>query len=291
MAELAIGTVQFGLDYGIQGDKKVEDSAVIEILKTAAENNIFMLDTAAAYGNSERVLGSAIPETSVEFNIVTKLIEPSVGLVKKQLLESLNRLSTDHIFACMFHDFQTVKNNISLFKELEECRNSNMIEKAGISLYYPEEWIYLQKKGISPDIIQIPYNLFDRRFEELLPEIKSIGTEIHVRSIFLQGLFFMNPEDLNEYFQPLLCSLSALKDLSRQENISIPELVFRFVASNNFIDYMLVGITSSKELLEDIKLSKLSPLSLDLKFQLDEIKIEDDEIIMPFNWPKNKGKQ
>lgn len=288
MSKLAIGTVQFGLDYGIQNRKKVERSEIIKILQVAKKNNINTLDTAAGYGESERVLGSVISEADMEFRIVSKISQAVSGQIKQQLLESLKRLNAVNLYACMFHDFKMLKKNILCFKELQACSEDGLVEKVGVSLYYPEEWEFLQKKRITPDIIQIPYNLFDRRFEKLLPEIKRAGVEIHVRSVFLQGLLCIPPASLDQYFLPALPTLQKMKELASIEKASVPELAFRFVSENKYIDYIVVGMTTEAELIDNIRLIKCPNLSVDLKLKLDEMNIDDEKIILPVNWPNNR---
>ena len=71
MSRLALGTAQFGLDYGINNKTgKVSEPAVALILAEAAKNGIECLDTAAAYGDSEDVIGN-ISTGRYEFKIVT----------------------------------------------------------------------------------------------------------------------------------------------------------------------------------------------------------------------------
>ena len=69
MTKLALGTVQFGMDYGINSGIKVEQNEVLKIVNLARKSGIKLIDTAQLYGSSEKVLGNV---NTVDFDIVTK---------------------------------------------------------------------------------------------------------------------------------------------------------------------------------------------------------------------------
>ena len=94
----------------------------------------------------------------------------------------------------MFHGYDTYERAPRLLDELVSCKSRALVRKIGFSLYKPEEAESLLDAGLPLDIVQVPYSLLDRRFERVFPRLKAYGTEIHVRSAYLQGLVFMAPE-------------------------------------------------------------------------------------------------
>lgn len=191
--KLVLGTVQLGTKYGIsntqgQTPKKEAD----EILKFCDDNSILWLDTAREYGNSEEVLGSFAIDN---FFIISKfLITDTFPSIKKNLEKSLESLRKKTLYGYLAHDVEQLIQNVSLWNDLKILKNEGVIKKIGYSLYYPYQLEYLLDKKLIPDIVQVPFNLLDNRFEKLFPLLKEMQCEIHVRSPFLQGLFFYAPQ-------------------------------------------------------------------------------------------------
>ena len=192
---IGIGTAQFGMDYGINNSTgEVEISEIAKILDVARENRINLIDTAYAYGKSEQKLGQNDLDG---FKVTSKL--PSISKVDdvhKYLDKSLNNLKCEKLYGYLIHDFKIYQNNSGIIEKLMQERNAGKIDKFGFSLYYEKDLDVLLHEGVEFDLIQLPFNIFDRRFEPYFEELSDLNIEIHVRSIYLQGLFFMNPEDL-----------------------------------------------------------------------------------------------
>ena len=191
MARLALGTAQFGLTYGISntsGQPSISD--VGKILMHANNHNIHLLDTAVAYGNSEDVLGDVLSSHSeLSFNIVTKIPDCDVSQIQKVVKNSLYRLKSSSIYALLFHNYSHLSKDYSKWNALEEMRASGSMKKIGVSLYHPYEWHDLQSRGITPDIVQLPLNIFDQRFIPTLKDMKDHNVEIHVRSVFYRDCY------------------------------------------------------------------------------------------------------
>jgi len=248
--KLALGTVQFGLDYGINNRKgQVEPNEIKEILRLCSKNGINILDTAYAYGSSEAVLGNSYLE---KFRIISKLPSCQNSEVFDFFQESLRRLKKERLYGYMLHNFSIYEKDKTIWQQLLSLKSKNIIEKIGISLYSPEELETLWSDGVEVDIIQFPYNLFDRRFEGILPLIRERNIEIHTRSTFLQGLFFKNEDDLPDYFDSIASKIKLLHRLSKENNISTVELCLGFVLQNDFIDKIVIGVDSVEQLLSNI---------------------------------------
>jgi aryl-alcohol dehydrogenase-like predicted oxidoreductase len=174
-----------------------------------------VLDSASAYGNAEEVLGKN--ELS-HFKLVSKFLPPSEGEnVENQLKQSLENLRLDHLYGYLAHRPLEVLIHPEQWEELQDFKAEGIVKKIGFSLNEPEELEKLLEKGYVPDLVQVPYNYFDRRFETAIKELKEEGCEIHTRSAFLQGLFFMDPNELPDYFaevKPLLRQLQEIELLN-----------------------------------------------------------------------------
>ncbi len=204
---LALGTVQFGLNYGMTASSdKVSLTEARRILDEAADIGMNTLDTAIAYGNSEAVLGQIGVQ---EFNIVTKLSGlpddlANVGdWVKTQIHASLERLGVDRVHAVLLHrpDQLTGPIGAELYKAMLGLKAEGLAVKIGVSIYAPDELdVYCEHFDI--DIVQAPLNILDRRLIESgwAAKLRRRGIELHSRSAFLQGLLLLQAEDRPKTF-------------------------------------------------------------------------------------------
>lgn len=196
---IALGTVQFGLPYGIANQTgQVARSEAKAMLQLAAANSIDTLDTAIAYGESETRLGEAGVQS---FNVVTKL--PAIpaschdvnGWVREQVGLSLCRLDLTRVYGLLLHrsDDLLGNNGAMLWHALEELRDVDLVQKIGVSVYAPSE-IEAVTSLYKVDLVQAPFNIVDRRLSTSgwLDRLKSKGVEVHTRSAFLQGLLLMS---------------------------------------------------------------------------------------------------
>jgi len=274
-SRLSIGTVQFGVHYGISNKNgQTTPEEVTKILKVALDHGIYSLDTATAYGNAEKVLG----ENNLEiFRIVSKFMPPIKGeTINNQLYKSLEKLHVNTLYGFLAHRPLNVFENPWQWAELKELKRSGLVEKIGFSLNDPSELDILLNKGFSPDLIQVPFNYLDRRFAKHLTDIKQKGCEVHVRSALLQGLFFADMNILSSYFdevKPLIRSL--------QESINfLPGSLLHFVLEKPFIDKVVIGVENCSQLMMNLetieKSSKLPELT----------KTISENILIPSRWPK-----
>jgi len=288
MSKLALGTAQFGLDYGINNVRgKVPDREVTEILDFAADNGIETLDTAAAYGDSEERIGRYLASGSRRFQIISKLQKGATDLTKA-LADSLARLQVGSLYGFLLHDFRAYENEPTIWETLKKLRSQGKVKKIGFSLYYPAELERLLTAGLQFDLVQLPYNLFDCRFERYFDRLKKAGVEIYVRSLFLQGLFFRPVDLLSAHFNGVKGKLKALRDLSARHNISLLELCLGFALANRAIDKAVVGVDSLANLRE-IVAAERSSQEISWLPELAEMKEEDEAIILPFKWEKERA--
>lgn len=275
--KLGIGTVQFGMPYGISNKAgQTSPSEVTAIFNLARNQKIKLLDSASAYGNSEEVLGKNNLEG---FNVISKFLPPLKGeCISSQLDQSLLRLNLPSLYGYLAHGPLELQKHPEQWKELLDLKQKGKVNKIGFSLNHPEELEVLLNSGMIPDIVQAPFNYFDTRFKPQLIDLKKNGCEIHTRSTFLQGLFFLNPVVLPEFFGEVK---EPIRKLQLQLKGNLAGGLLRYVLSQHFIDHVIIGIENVDQLHQN--LSEIEFIN-DLPEKFDGNVSE--KILMPSLWPK-----
>ena len=285
--KLGLGTVQFGMDYGINNAKgKVLKEEVFEILEVAWNNGIDMLDTSALYGESEYVIGQFLKENDVPFEIVSKLPPCDADDIETRFCESLKKLNRDKLFGYLIHDFDSFRKNRHIWDILQKMKSQKKVEKIGFSLYYPQEVEYIMMENIEFDMVQVPFSIFDQRFSGIFEVLRERNVEIHVRSVFLQGLVFKNALTMHGIFDNFRDKLSSLHSISQDINVSISALCLNFAVLNEYIDKVIIGIDSLSNLQENINALKYQDRVGDVYNSLLNLKEDNEKIILPCNWGK-----
>lgn len=288
MNKLALGTAQLGLNYGINNKSGViAEESLSELLNYAFNKGIDTLDTAYNYGNSEERIGKYLSVNNCNFKVITKAPRGSDTInVKKYFQETLDKLKKKSVYGYMLHDFNDYLNDKKIINSLTDLKNSGLINKIGFSLYYPEQLDILFNDKRNFELIQVPYNLVDRRFEKYFEQLKNRNVEIHVRSVLLQGLFFMKPEELPEKLKPFNNFLDKLNQISQYTNRTIENIALNFVAQNQNVDKIVVGVDNQKQLIDN--LSEINNMIdaeklLHIKDELAELNLPT-ELLIPSNW-------
>ena len=273
MNKLALGTVQFGLDYGIfniGGQLALEEAR--KVLKLAKEYDIDTLDTASGYGNSEKVLGIIGVN---DFQIVTKTtsLELGVDKVLQSFYQSLTDLNATSVDGLLIHNIDDIKDKKfdTLYKEIDKLKQDKLINKIGFSTYTPDQVDFLLD-NFDFDLIQVPFNVFDTRLIDggQFQILRNKQIEIHARSVFLQGLL-LNFKKLGIYFSKWTGQFNNYQEIVQDSELSLLEYALSFVLNTKEIDMTLVGVSNSSQLTEIIKASNLN---LDLKaYGIDDINL------------------
>ena len=275
MSKLVLGTVQFGLQYGVNSAGRPSEDTVKSILTEANKGGLTTLDTSSAYGNSEEILGDCItPEEN--FKIVSKYPKGAAP-VCEMFNSSLKRLRVDHLYGYLLHHFEVYKNNPKVWDEFVSIKESGKVQKIGFSLYSPEELQFILDKKSPFDLIQVPFNIFDKKFLPLMKVVHDKGVEVHVRSTFLQGLFFKDREALPEKLKPMKKYLLQLDEFSKQSGLSISEIALNYNLQNPYIDGVLIGVDNVEQLKTNLASVKYTPIDL-------EIEVKEQELLNPVNW-------
>lgn len=276
VSKIGLGTVQFGLDYGISNHSGITGiEEVKKILSFAREVGIDMIDTAYGYGKSEEVLGLAGIQ---DLKIVTKFLPESYGInLQEQVRISLERLKTGRLYGLLAHRPMDILENPNIWGNMLLLKKNGIVEKIGFSFNKPEEADKILDRGFTPDLIQAPFNYLDSRFRNLMILLKDKGCEIHSRSTFLQGLFFVSTNKLPKFFEEIKPILS---DIQRKGEL-LPTLLLKHCMNQGFIDRVIFGVNNQKQLKQNIERLEIDDVlpALDKEFET--------EILTPSSWPQN----
>ncbi len=279
--KLILGTVQFGLNYGINNALgKPEKENVFQILSYAYESGIRYLDTAELYGNAHDLIGEfhKVYPTK-KFEIITKFPHEFDSGLDEKINAYIKQLAVNHLHAILFHSFDSyVKHRSELNGKI------NKVVKIGVSVYtnaQMEEVIY----DANIDIIQLPFNLFDNFHLRgaLLKKAKEKNKIIHTRSAFLQGLFFMKKDSPNKIRVKLEKELEVISNISIKYSNPIGSIALNYCLQQPYIDGVLIGVDSFAQLKENILYAE-SNISDEYMNEINEIKIDDIELLNPSLW-------
>lgn len=283
--KLALGTVQFCLDYGINNKTgRVNNDEITRILCEAHRSGIRFIDTAQAYGNSEQVLGECIAETTCSFDIITKISKDNTSRLTESLRESLDKLHQESVSGVLYHSFDAFKTNPRSVEELYKLKSDGIVSNIGFSLYSPFELEYIFSQDINFDFLQIPFNIFDRRFAPYLPLLKRKGVTVFCRSSFLQGLIFIKPADLHPYFSALRPKQELLHKLAEKHTISLASLCLNFCTSQEDIDYVVIGVDNYSNLEWNLRTVTERERVKAIIEELDPLLETDEQLLLPYNW-------
>ena len=292
MSKIALGTAQFGLPYGISNTHgQVDRTEMDEIWQVALGANITMLDTAIAYGNSEENIGAT---KSLGFDIVTKLprlpgAETSITQwVHSQIENSLAKLKRDSVYGLLLHnpaDLLGIDGD-ELLAALVNLKRDGLIKKFGVSIYSPTELdsLFLQIPDFRPDIIQSPLNVIDQSIESSgwLARLSEMNVEIHIRSIFLQGLLLQQPNERSVAFGKWSSVFAQFDSWTNSQQLSPLAACLGHVLSYPEVSKIIIGVTSANELEQIIAAS-----SGDHVRAPHSLQSEDVDLIQPMNWKKS----
>lgn len=291
-----LGTVQFGLNYGIQGNGQPQREKVDEMLSYAIAHGVDMLDTASAYGEAESVLGAYMktrPHMAEKVHLVSKLkpdafdgkaVEDWPEIVLKHANESLERLGITKFAAYLFHNASYIFNENAI-QALNAVKEAGLAERIGVSIYTPEE---AMKALAYPQIgvIQIPYNLFDHRLDQcgFFAQAQEKGVLVFARSSLLQGLVMMEPENLPDGVSFAKDYLRKLQAICEAYGVARLNAAIGYVGCKKGIDYVVFGVDNITQLKEYIAMQK-AELPAEMVAAIDEAFSDVEErLVNPVLW-------
>lgn len=284
-SKLFLGTVQFGLNYGINNKEgRVSEEEVNNILRLAAKSGIKILDTAYFYGNAMERIGNFHRNSDVLFDVNTKFKIDPVVTITEQLTESLTCLAIASVDTYFYHSFSDYANNPGILDELEELREKSYFKKIGVSIYNNDEMQQCINDD-QVDVIQLPFNLLDNNNHRggLIKAAKERGKEIQVRSVFLQGLFFMDIADLPSRLYSFAHYLTKIQTIASELNVSIAELALAYVRKEPLIDGIIIGVDTTSQLVDNFL---ATGFEMDEYYynRVNEIIVKEKALLNPQNW-------
>jgi aryl-alcohol dehydrogenase-like predicted oxidoreductase len=283
-SKIVLGTVQFGLDYGINNSSgKPNETNVFEILNQANRFGVNELDTADGYGEATNVLRRYFQQTQNTFKIMTKFSLRDSLSFEEIFNQSLARLGVSSIDGYYFHSFSDFL-KFEEFGQVHSLKKSGKLKNLAVSLYSDDD-LEIAAEHPEVDIIQLPFNILDRgeRKITLLKKAKSLNKKIYVRSVFLQGLFFISPSRLPPKLQSLEKVIFEIQQLAEQYRMNIEKICLNYVYHKNYIDKLVLGVDSSVQLAANIN-SIQSSFSHELEQKLEQILVSDTSLLNPSNW-------
>ena len=288
--KIALGTAQFGMDYGLSNTHgKTDKYEVSKILQYAYDYGISLIDTASSYGDSEKILGEVI--TNYYYKLVTKtphfsdsyIDNSHVVKLKESFHQSLFNLKQKDIYGLLLHSCDDLlkPGGGLLLKEMEVLKSIGVVKKIGVSLYNSEQ-IDMVLSKFNIDLVQLPINIFDQQLliGGWLDKLKDFDVEIHARSVFLQGLLLMTNDLVPPYFFPIKKNLEAFYKSAKELSLSQLELALGYVMGVSEIDQVVVGVNTVEQLKEIIKATQvqINPM------EFSDISINDPAFTNPSLW-------
>jgi aryl-alcohol dehydrogenase-like predicted oxidoreductase len=291
-SRLALGTVQFGLDYGVtHGGGRVSESEIRSILAVAREAGIDTLDTAAGYGDAEDALGRV--KSGQSFRIITKTIssgaasisDPDIDRIEARFLQSLEKLAIPSVDSVLVHAVADLlaPAGDKLWTRIQSWRAQGLVRRIGVSVYDRAE-IDAVLARFSPDLVQLPLNVLDQRLlrDGTIGRLANRRIAVHVRSIFLQGLLLQNPADTPARLSRTLPMLQHWWSMCRDQGVPPLAAAIRFGLDIKGIERIVIGVHAAAHLREIISATQMSGACLDW----DVLAAHDPESVDPRRWPK-----
>ena len=273
--KFTLGTVQFGFPYGIKNNKKeiVKKKEFKKIFEYLKKINFNHLDSAEGYNFDVKILPKNfqwIIDTKIIINDENSSFE-KIGKIINIYKKKNITLNTIYI-----HNPEMIfsKNGKKIIKILNYYKRKKFFKKLGVSIYDTG----IMKKLLTDnffmlDVIQIPYNIIDRRFEKYFKMLNKLKIDINVRSIFLQGLLLMKKPIFKSK------SLKHFYNFSKRKKLKKLDLCVDFIKKNLHLNSIIFGVQSLKELREVINSNLIS----NVKYE-KLLKKSEKNIIDPRKW-------
>ncbi|MCI8299995.1 MAG: aldo/keto reductase [Lachnospiraceae bacterium] len=263
MAQLCLGTVQFGMKYGINNTLgQPSEEQVFEMIDTAIDGGIRIIDTARAYGTAELLLGNYFKNrkncdslqiiSKLRPNVIDETTKDVDSIIRRELEDSLTRLHVSQLDGYLLHTPQYIYNS-QILSGLQHLKTERLVHHIGVSIYGLQEGYAALDTGII-DYIQLPYSIFDQRGiqEGFIQKAKEQGVTIFTRSAFLQGLFMMDTHRIPIHLKHAVPCLLTFEKLLKKYNVKKTDALIHFVNHESNIDYLVFGVDTNAQLQQDL---------------------------------------
>lgn len=288
---LALGTAQFGSPYGIGNRRgQIPEQEIGAILHAASSAGFTYLDTAPSYGAAEEIIGRHL-RGHHHLAVITKtapcrsevLTAADLDRIRESLYRSLDRLQVESAYALLVHQPEDLQKPVGkrLAEMLYRFRQDGLIQRVGLSIYDSDQLEQAQHV-LKPEIVQLPLNLFDQRLlsDGVIEQLCHAGVEVHVRSVFLQGVILMLSEHLPAHLAGLSAHLERLGAATAAHGLTPLQAALGFVLDQKHVAAAVVGVASLTELNQVIDAARSEYCHTDMS----EFAVSESELIDPRRW-------
>jgi aryl-alcohol dehydrogenase-like predicted oxidoreductase len=287
--KLCFGTANFVKEYGINKSKGYNHKKIKAIFSLLKRNKIKNIDTAINYKNVEKKIGKFNLDS---FKIYTKIpkvpkkIENIDLWIRNQIKHSLNKTKKSFFEGVFLHNSEDLLKNKKnqIYDSLANLKKEKKLKKIGLSIY---DLNTLKKitKEFKIDMIQIPYNLLDRgkKKKQLLNKLKKNNIEIHVRSIFLQGILLMDSSKLPLHFKKWENKFIMFENWCIKNKISKIQACLNVVLEDKLFNKVVISAENEKQLVQILNaINKKNKKDYPKNLQTNEKKLIDPRL-----WKRN----
>ena len=298
LSRLMLGTVQFGMPYGIanrSGQPSYETAR--DIVACAHAAGVRCLDTAAGYGTSEQVIGRVLKELGIADGVTVATKVQHVGAaaprdaakaIEESVENSLRALRLDALPICLFHREQDFEHAAALLR----LKERGLVRHIGSSVMTTEAALAILHADLA-DAVQLPVNLLDQSFVRrgVIAEARQRGVAIFARSVYLQGLLVMPEEEIPPHLGDLRSARHRLDPLAHDAGISLGEMALRYVLGLDGVTCVLVGVETVEQMRANLGMWAKGPLEPALMRAIDQA-VPDlpYELVTPHYWPQLKSR-
>ena len=301
ISQITLGTVQLGLDYGINNaDGKPSEETAEQVLSTAIKGGITSFDTSSDYGTSEKVVGDYFKKQDKKPLIITKFGVGSFDnplseketekKIREQVESSLEILGYNKLPLLLSHNEKDLEYyGKTLINVLKKLQNEHLVDKVGASLNH---FAYVDKvieSGIF-EAVQLPLNMMDVKNAtgNGIKKLADKDIAVFIRSVFLQGLFFRNPDSLPQgVLQNAKEPLKKMRKIAEEAGISIAGLAIAYIRDLKGVVSLVMGAEKPEQVKENVDLINVKPIFEETRERITEtFKSVDEKVLSPWLWNK-----
>lgn len=282
MVRLALGTVQWGMPYGINNQTGQPDrDTVAEILEIARRCGVEWLDTAPAYGDSESVIGAT---TDHQWRVATK-VTPDAATgddLDRSLRRSWSRLGRPPD-AVLVHRVGQLAGPV--WERLQQRRELGDVSAIGASAETGDAaWSILESNGV--EVAQVPVNLFDRDlvYGGFFDVAAERGITVFARSSYLQGAALMDPDEVPAHLAELVDPLVAVRHWADAHDMSMPAVLVGYVAAATG-GIPVVGVETTSQVRDAAAAAETRLSSHQLETLESIVPVLPKRVVTPALWP------
>ena len=283
---IILGSANFDHIYGVKKNI-IKKNEIKKLFDLAFKKKVRTIDTSPTYSHSEKIIGVL---NNNRFKIISKIPKLPKNIKKKNIQKWLNTIVTTSLknlkikkFECLLvHNSESLltKNGSEIYKSIKNIKTKGLTKKIGVSIY---DFDVLEKilNKFKFNLIQAPFNVLDQRLveKERLIKLKKQNIEVHVRSIFLQGILLLKKNLLSKELKSFNKELIVWKNWLKKNKLNALQVCLLHVLNHNKLDGIVVGCDSKNQLSEILKVKKIKN-----NISLAGLNIRNKKLIDPRKW-------